>query len=433
MEALNSATALPHFDYVPTAGCEPSHRCACCLLILRRRTRRHLGQTEVDDPIRDIMIGTRLWRSDQVAALSRGRRPCPPQPPLPMRLTLGELPSVRNKSRLPSLEERPRAENRSLHSPNHGMKSARRKSWPLLLEAMHKVLTIEQGSRTTVPTMVFGRKEAPYFVSPHNDPLVIEMKIASTIVRFVDIITLDYLKKLTHRRRDIVPLEVNPTGMIHLPICFGNKLKAKNLEVDILVVDVPTASNVILGCPALHKHHVQPSAFPNAAGTGSPAPPAFGTSPQLLPLRRTLLPLLVLLGNLEGIRVGGRPLGAQRRAANGLRSGAADRLAECRGVDWLALASPVCVGANAAVSPYRPSLRWRLRNSKLIAGFFECEYTFLACWFTRRYLSFSRRRLASAATCSGVASPVSKNVNLALACSALNKREVKSEPNEKAD
>ncbi|KAJ8422388.1 LOW QUALITY PROTEIN: hypothetical protein Cgig2_024806 [Carnegiea gigantea] len=63
--------------------------------------------------------------------------------------------------------------------------------------------------------------------------------------------------------RDTVPLvhpilgfgrqEVNPTGMIRLPIHFGDKFKAKNLEVDFLVVDVRTTYNVILGHPAPHK------------------------------------------------------------------------------------------------------------------------------------------------------------------------------------
>ncbi|KAJ8422558.1 hypothetical protein Cgig2_005756 [Carnegiea gigantea] len=113
--------------------------------------------------------------------------------------------------------------------------------------------------------MVFGGKEAPRFASPHNDPLVVEMKIASAIVS-VDSITWDCFKKLKHPGRDIVPLvhpilgfgeqEVNPTGMIRLPVRFGDKLKAKNLEVDFLVIDVPTAYNVILGCPTLHKLHV---------------------------------------------------------------------------------------------------------------------------------------------------------------------------------
>ena len=68
------------------------------------------------------------------------------------------------------------------------------------------MVTIEQGPPVTVPTMVFGGREAPRFASPHNDPLVVKMKIASTIIRRIlintrssmDIITWDYLKKLTH-------------------------------------------------------------------------------------------------------------------------------------------------------------------------------------------------------------------------------------------
>jgi len=47
--------------------------------------------------------------------------------------------------------------------------------------------------------------------------------------------------------------EVDITGIIRLPTRFSDKLKAKNLEVDFLVVDIPTAYNVILGRPTLHK------------------------------------------------------------------------------------------------------------------------------------------------------------------------------------
>ena len=123
----------------------------------------------------------------------------------------------------------------------------------------------------TAPTVVFRGKEALCFASLHNDPLVIEMKIASAIVRrilidmgsSVDIMTWDCLKKLTHPGRDIVPLvhpilgfggqEVNPTGIIRLPVRFGDKTKSNSLEVGFLVVDMPTAYNVILGWPTLHK------------------------------------------------------------------------------------------------------------------------------------------------------------------------------------
>ncbi|KAJ8435641.1 hypothetical protein Cgig2_012302 [Carnegiea gigantea] len=69
--------------------------------------------------------------------------------------------------------------------------------------------------------------------------------------------------RLSYLGREIVPLvhpilgfggqEVNPTRMIRLPLCFGNKVEAKNLEVDVLVVDVLTGYNVILGRPTLHR------------------------------------------------------------------------------------------------------------------------------------------------------------------------------------
>jgi len=42
-------------------------------------------------------------------------------------------------------------------------------------------------------------------------------------------------------------------GMIRLPVGFGDKTKSKSLAVDFLIVDVPTAYNVILGRPTLDK------------------------------------------------------------------------------------------------------------------------------------------------------------------------------------
>ena len=71
----------------------------------------------------------------------------------------------------------------------------------------------------------------------------------------MDIITWDYLRKLKYPGRKLVPLvhpildfggqEVNPMRMIRLPIHFGDKVKARSLEVDFLVVDAPMAYNVI--------------------------------------------------------------------------------------------------------------------------------------------------------------------------------------------
>ena len=109
------------------------------------------------------------------------------------------------------------------------------------------MLTLEQGSPSTVPTMIFGGRDATRFGSPHNDPMVVEMKTANAIVlrilidtgSSVDIITWDCLKKLAHPGCDIVPMvnpilgfggqEANPTGMIHLPVRFGDKTTSKSL------------------------------------------------------------------------------------------------------------------------------------------------------------------------------------------------------------
>ena len=47
--------------------------------------------------------------------------------------------------------------------------------------------------------------------------------------------------------------EVHPTGTVHLPVRLGDKSKFKSLEVDFLVLNVPTAYNVIIGRLTLHR------------------------------------------------------------------------------------------------------------------------------------------------------------------------------------
>ncbi|KAJ8420557.1 hypothetical protein Cgig2_014920 [Carnegiea gigantea] len=152
------------------------------------------------------------------------------------------------------------------------------------------------------------RSAHPQFSSPHNDPLVVEMKIASAIARSFDIVTWDSLEKLTHLGRDIVCLvhpilgfggqEVNLTAMIGLPVRFGDKLQSKNLEVDFLVIDVPTAYNVILGRPTLHKN--------DPAGSLAPWPgPPFSPSQSYQPQPLQAPPLA---GNASpSFRLPGRP------------------------------------------------------------------------------------------------------------------------------
>ncbi|KAJ8428580.1 hypothetical protein Cgig2_031374 [Carnegiea gigantea] len=207
-----------------------------------------------------------------------------------------------------------------------------RKPVPVYLRGPQQVLTCEQGCRITIPTMVFGRGEGPRFISPHNDLLEVEMKVASTIVRrilvdvgsSVDIITRDCLKKLKYPGMEIIPLvhptlgfegqEVNPMEMIRLPLHFGDKAKASTLEVDFLVIDVPTTYNVILRQPTLHKPQPLPWTGPPPTGVanlsfrplGPPSP--FSTSPSSVygqPLLHLTFALYFKVFNLppqEGVR-----------------------------------------------------------------------------------------------------------------------------------
>ncbi|KAJ8434058.1 LOW QUALITY PROTEIN: hypothetical protein Cgig2_012660 [Carnegiea gigantea] len=61
----------------------------------------------------------------------------------------------------------------------------------------------------TIPTMTFDGWEGCSFSFPHDDPMVVELKVASALVRKIlidtgslaNIITWDYLKKLKHPKR----------------------------------------------------------------------------------------------------------------------------------------------------------------------------------------------------------------------------------------
>ncbi|KAJ8434506.1 hypothetical protein Cgig2_001559 [Carnegiea gigantea] len=80
--------------------------------------------------------------------------------------------------------------------------------------------------------MVFREGEVPHFASPHNDPLVVEMKVASAIVRrilidtgsSIDIIIWDCLKKLKYPGREIIPL-------VHPILGFGGQEKGRQKDV----------------------------------------------------------------------------------------------------------------------------------------------------------------------------------------------------------
>ncbi|KAJ8428924.1 hypothetical protein Cgig2_024889 [Carnegiea gigantea] len=105
-----------------------------------------------------------------------------------------------------------------------------------------QVLTAEQGSRITVPTMVFeGERGPPVLLELHGHHHM-------GLLEEADISWKGHRPSGPPHPR-LWGQEVNPTGMIRLPLCIRGNGKAKNVEVDFLVVDVPTAYNIIQGRP----------------------------------------------------------------------------------------------------------------------------------------------------------------------------------------
>ncbi|KAJ8441776.1 LOW QUALITY PROTEIN: hypothetical protein Cgig2_009022 [Carnegiea gigantea] len=94
-------------------------------------------------------------------------------------------------------------------------------------------MTTRPRNPITIPTIVFDSQEGCSLSFPHNDLMVIKLKMANTLV---DIITLDYPRKLKYPRGDITP-------PVHQILTLGG---------DFLVVYVPITYNIILGRPTLH-------------------------------------------------------------------------------------------------------------------------------------------------------------------------------------
>ncbi|XP_056685480.1 uncharacterized protein [Spinacia oleracea] len=95
------------------------------------------------------------------------------------------------------------------------------------------------------PTITFQEDPSQTVHAPHDDPLVIEIKVANRIVKRVlidsgssaDILTLEYLERLRYKKSDLIDISqphvgfsgqsVYPVGMIKLPVRIGEKGKGE--------------------------------------------------------------------------------------------------------------------------------------------------------------------------------------------------------------
>ncbi|KAJ8433465.1 hypothetical protein Cgig2_014506 [Carnegiea gigantea] len=103
-------------------------------------------------------------------------------------------------------------------------------------------------------------KRGPRFLRQEQTPAPPPLRYEECSTEAVAIIAGGYVKEITRSAWKAQPrsaqkllTEVNLTGMIRLPVRFDDKNKFESLEVDFLLVDVPTAYNVIIKRPTLHR------------------------------------------------------------------------------------------------------------------------------------------------------------------------------------
>ncbi|XP_064963257.1 uncharacterized protein LOC135611546 [Musa acuminata AAA Group] len=128
--------------------------------------------------------------------------------------------------------------------------------------------------------------------SHHNDALVISIQIANARVKRVMVDTrssayvlyFDAFKRFGLTEGDLTPMasaligftgdSISPLGTTVLPITVGEERRSKIVMTTFMVVDLPSAYNIILGCPTLNKIRAVVSTyhrtikFPTSVGIG---------------------------------------------------------------------------------------------------------------------------------------------------------------------
>ncbi|XP_021770723.1 uncharacterized protein LOC110734903 [Chenopodium quinoa] len=135
------------------------------------------------------------------------------------------------------------------------------------------VNTVDEGqaSKDTFPDVLITEKDRGKVRRPHDDPIVIECKIANQKVGRIlintgsssDLISHKCLAKLKYKPSSMTlvshPLVkfgggvVHPVGRIDIPIRLGEKGAERHTVVRFLVVKELTAYNLILGRPTLNE------------------------------------------------------------------------------------------------------------------------------------------------------------------------------------
>ena len=141
-------------------------------------------------------------------------------------------------------------------------------------------------------TITFSDSNMEGYQHPYDDPLVIRAIVANKIVHRVlvdnkssaDIIFASAFDKMGIRREKLEPVNAHlrgfsrervlPLGSIQLVLTLGDPPCQATTAVRFLIVDAPSAYNILLGKPSLNSIRAIPSAyhmvikFPTANGVG---------------------------------------------------------------------------------------------------------------------------------------------------------------------
>ncbi|GMN26015.1 hypothetical protein TIFTF001_036155 [Ficus carica] len=124
--------------------------------------------------------------------------------------------------------------------------------------------------RQSSAPITFTDKEADWLLHPHNDALVGEIRVADNVIRHVlidngssaDVLFMNAFSRLKIGGAVLTPIQtplygfagecVRAAGTINLPIAIGDGPERVTRMVEFIVVDRPSAYNVILGRPTLN-------------------------------------------------------------------------------------------------------------------------------------------------------------------------------------
>jgi hypothetical protein len=139
------------------------------------------------------------------------------------------------------------------------------------IEEVYQVARPRKVQKKDIETISFSDEDANGVSMPHDDALVVTMTVANhTIHRILvdngssaEIIYWSMIQQMGISRDRIKPFgsplvgftreQVQTMGIILLPITYGTLPRDSTVMVDFLVIDRPSAYNVILGRVALNK------------------------------------------------------------------------------------------------------------------------------------------------------------------------------------